>query len=92
MNALLLQYGLPWKWKSTPREDGGFDVFNRACFYEGFMRAHGVPELTSIFWSLDSLWMDRITPKRCGFSLQEQVHDDPDERWCRSFAFTPATG
>ena len=92
LNALLPQYGAPWHWHSIPREDGGFDVFNRDCFYDGFMTAHGMPELAGVFWSLDAMWTERITPERCGFLFEERRKGSTNGKdWCRCFSFTPAT-
>jgi hypothetical protein len=91
MNALLAQYGSPWHWRSEEQDDGGFEIFNRRCFYQQFMAAHGAPGLTTIFWSLDSLWMERINSSRCGFSLRELDRTAHGNDGHRRFSLTPVS-
>ena len=92
MNALLSQYGMPWRWKGNPRKDGGYEVLLYHCFYHAFMASHGHEKLAKAFCRIDTIWIDQIEAGKHGICFAREEHTtlaDGDARCC--FPLIPVT-
>ena len=71
---LMEQYGTTFSWTATHKETDQEDSFSieiQNCYYFNFFSSHNVAFLTPILCQVDSLWFDKIDPKKHGFSFDK---------------------
>ena len=81
------QYGKGWTYVQDVQDERHSFINIEKCFFNDFFCANGVPEMTLICCTTDSLWIDELEQPRYGIRFDRPTTLAQGDDMCR-FQFT----